>query len=364
MAAELAGMHARRRRAAGGSRRAGAKAGRDRSKAAHGRSIISLQRTRLLSAAVGVLAEQGYAGFTAAAVCERSGVSRRTFYEVFENREQCLASILADVEQRTRSVIAEIGLDGLAWGERVRLGLWAILCLADEDPALARVCLVESQRAGAEIQRERERIIAGLVDVLDEGRMQSTEAAAASRLTAEALVGAVSSVIATRLAQATPDHSRNGRDRVSVRSFLGELTAMIVLSYQGPAAARKQIKRALPSTLVHAARVANAEEPDPLATLPMRLTYRTARVLQAVAKLTDADAGASNRQIAEHAGISDAGQASKLLGRLARNGLLENTAPGGRDRGEANQWHLTEAGTRVVLSIDPEAEVTGHRSAA
>lgn len=139
---------------------------------------------------------------------------------------------------------------------------------------------------------------------------------------------------------------------------------MIVLSYQGPAAARKQIERALPSTLVHAARVANAEEPDPLATLPMRLTYRTARVLQAVAKLADPDAGASNRQIAEHAGISDAGQASKLLGRLARNGLLENAAPGGRDRGEANQWHLTEAGTRVVLSIDPEAEVTGHRSAA
>ncbi len=41
----------------------------------------------------------------------------------------------------------------------------------------------------------------------------------------------------------------------------------------------------------------------------MRLTYRTARVLEGVA----GEPGISNRVVAEHAGISDPGQVSKLL---------------------------------------------------
>jgi AcrR family transcriptional regulator len=327
--------------------------------------MIGLQRTRILSAAVGVLAEQGYAEFTASAVCGRAGVSRRTFYEVFENREQCFLAILADARQRVAVAIADLSLDRLAWGERIWMGLWALLCLADEDAALARVCLVESQRAGGEIQLERERIIAGLVDVLDEGRTQAVGDSAASRLTAEALVGAVSSVIASRLPQATRGLSHNGRrGNVGVRDLLGELTGMIVLPYEGPAAARRQVKRALPDAPPVAFTDVSAGAPDPLASLPMRLTYRTARVLRAIAQLTETGVGASNRQIAERAEIVDAGQASKLLGRLAQYGLLENAATGGRERGEANQWRLTQTGRRVVRSIGPEAEQSRRRSAA
>ena len=56
----------------------------------------------------------------------------------------------------------------------------------------------------------------------------------------------------------------------------------------------------------------------------MRLTYRTARVIEGVAERP----GASNRVIAERAGIHDAGQVSKLLRRLASLGLLTNTGPG------------------------------------
>jgi DNA-binding MarR family transcriptional regulator len=81
---------------------------------------------------------------------------------------------------------------------------------------------------------------------------------------------------------------------------------------------------------------------DPLAGLQMRLTYRTARVLEAVA----AQPGASNRQVADHAGIQDQGQVSKLLARLERLGLLVN-----RGQGEPNAWSLTAAGMAVTHSI-------------
>jgi hypothetical protein len=56
--------------------------------------------------------------------------------------------------------------------------------------------------------------------------------------------------------------------------------------------------------------------------------------------------GASNREIAEGSGIIDQGQISKLLTRLARLKLIQNTG-GGQEKGAANAWHLTGRGAEV-----------------
>jgi hypothetical protein len=74
----------------------------------------------------------------------------------------------------------------------------------------------------------------------------------------------------------------------------------------------------------------------------MRMTYRTRRVLSTIA----AKPGASNRDVADAAGIEDQGQISKLLAKLAGLGLLLN-ANEGRPRGGANAWWLTEPGEEL-----------------
>ena len=74
----------------------------------------------------------------------------------------------------------------------------------------------------------------------------------------------------------------------------------------------------------------------------MRLTYRTVRVLMALADCP----GASNREIAERADIADQGQMSKLLTRLARLELITNMGEG-QEKGMSNAWHLTDRGARV-----------------
>jgi len=135
--------------------------------------------------------------------------------------------------------------------------------------------------------------------------------------------------------------------------LLGELMGMIVLPYLGPAAARRE--RALPvpaSIRGSAARdgVALCVEHDPLEGIPMRLTYRTARVLEDVAE----HPGVSNRMVAELAGIVDQGQVSKLLARLERLGLLQNTGEG-HSRGERNAWRLTDRGVQVTQTIRAHA---------
>lgn len=82
----------------------------------------------------------------------------------------------------------------------------------------------------------------------------------------------------------------------------------------------------------------------------MRLTYRTLRVLAAIA----AQPGASNREVAEHADIADQGQMSRLLARLQKLGLIENTGQG-QPQGEPNAWTLTAKGTEVEQAIRVQA---------
>ena len=74
----------------------------------------------------------------------------------------------------------------------------------------------------------------------------------------------------------------------------------------------------------------------------MRLTYRTLKVLEFVAR----QPGASNREVADGAGIQDQGQMSKLLGRLERLGLIRNTGSG-YPSGAPNAWCLTARGEDV-----------------
>ncbi len=312
--------------------------------------IIEIQRSRLLAAAVVAVDELGYADTTVSDVTSRARVSRRTFYELFANREECLAAVLEDVLALIEGEIAAAGLDGLAWRERVRGGLWVILSFLDREPALARVCVVQALRGGPQLLERREEILAGLAAVVDEGRFEGARAGGCTPLTAEGVVGAAFAIVYARLLRG---------ERGPLTGLLGELMGMIVLPYRGAAAARRELTRRVPAVVAGApARaVAGGAVGDPLQGVSMRLTYRTARVLEGVAECP----GASNREVAERAGVHDPGQVSKLLARLERLGLLANTGEG-HAKGEPNAWELTPKGRRVAQSIRIHAP--GERVAA
>jgi AcrR family transcriptional regulator/DNA-binding MarR family transcriptional regulator len=307
-----------------------------------------MQRSRLLAAAVRTVDELGYAGATVAHITLRARVSRRTFYELFSDREECVTAVLEDAARRIGAEIERSGLEGRPWRDRVRGGLWAILSFFDREPALARVCVVQALRGSQGVLERREEILRGLARALDEGRLEGSRGATCPPLTAEGLVGAAFAIIYARLLR---------RERESLTGLLGELMGMIVLPYLGPAAARRELALPVPvSTRGPAARagVAVRAECDPLEGIPMRLTYRTARVLEDVAE----HPGVSNRMVAELAGIVDQGQVSKLLARLERLGLLQNTGAG-HAHGERNAWRLTDRGLQVAQTIGAHAPNNG-----
>jgi AcrR family transcriptional regulator/DNA-binding MarR family transcriptional regulator len=315
--------------------------------------VNDMQRSRLLAAAVSAVGEHGWEGASIERITQHAGVSRRTFYDLFKDREACLVAVLEGAVARITRELQAAELKGLSWSERVRSGLWVILCFFDREPGLARVCLVESRRGDHVALRYRQQIIQSLVEIVEEGRRESSrDQDAAGGLVAQGVVGGVSEVLYSLLLN-TRDVPAGEQPSGSLSGLLGQLMGMIVLPYMGAAAARREQSRPLPalaleSTNPQEVQPSAGERGDLLVGLPMRLTYRTARVLQTLAE----HPGQSNRQVGELVGIPDQGQTSKLLARLARLGLLVNGEP---LKGERNKWVLTPMGNRVTRSIQSYA---------
>jgi DNA-binding MarR family transcriptional regulator len=178
----------------------------------------------------------------------------------------------------------------------------------------------------------RRRALVHILAAVDECR-SSTSGASLPPLTAEGVVGGVLSVIHTRLLE--PETG-------SLLELTGPLMSMIVLPYLGAAAARGELTRPAPVQADRRDRL----PADPLRDIEMRLTYRTVRVLTAIATRP----GSSNREIGWASGMQDQGQISKLLTRLSRLGLIENT-DGKGPKGAPNAWTLTAKGAEVERAV-------------
>ncbi len=285
----------------------------------------------MLAAALSAVEEVGYSGMTVAQVIGRAKVSRKTFYDMFADREDCfLAALEQSAAQAGRRVQAAYESESV-WREGIRSGLSELLVFFDEEPALARLVLVEALGAGPRVLAWRAEILDRLAEVVDRGRAATSAGREPPAVVAEGVVGAVFAVLHTRAL------GEDGEERFGC--LLGSLMNIVVLPYLGARAASRELSRPAPARRQRTADVsARAHSRDPMAGLSMRLTYRTVRVLVAIGE----HPGASNREIAERSGVADQGQISKLLARLARLGLIENSGEG-QEKGGSNAWHLTAA---------------------
>jgi AcrR family transcriptional regulator len=317
--------------------------------------LAQLQRARILSAMTDTVLEHGAGEVSVAHVVERSGVSRRTFYDLFADREECFLAAFEDALTRIARTVMPAFENVGAWHERIRAGLTELLGLFDEDPGLGRFTIVESLLAGPRVLERRNAVLARLIVIVDEGRSETGAGSGLPVLSAEGVVGAVLSILHARLATSPSSamgvssianaHQRDNGEPASLMALRSSLMSMIVLPYLGKAAASRELARALP-----APRTTDGASGGvfPFRDLGLRVTYRTLVVLESASN----NPGASNRQLGDAAGVTDQGQMSKLLARLERAGLLTNHGAG-HVKGEPNAWHLTSTGRAVVDAIEP-----------
>lgn len=295
--------------------------------------VSDIQRARILTAMVDVASEIGVGDATVSRVVSRSGVSRRTFYELFVDREDCFLAAFDEAVRRIAAVAVPAYEEEGSWREKIRAALIALLEFLDYEPGIGRLLIVEALGAGPKALGRRQNVLLQIISILDQGRAEAKKGEGPPPLTAEGMVGAVLSIVHTRMVD---------EDSPPLVELTNALMSAIVLPYLGVAAARREFELSTPKS----GRGRRRRTGNPLKDLEMRLTYRTVRVLIAIG----AQPGVSNRRIGDAAGISDQGQISKLLGRLDQLGLIENSGFG-QAKGESNSWYLTERGREIERAI-------------
>jgi AcrR family transcriptional regulator len=199
------------------------------------RQVADIQRARILVAAVETVEELGYSGMTVAQVIGRAKVSRKTFYDLFTDRQDCFIAVFEETIARMRALAEKACADGASWDESVRSVLTRLLAFLEEEPALASICLVEAQGAGTRVLERRAQVLGELAEIVDRGRTAPDAIhEPPPQITAEGLVGAVFTVLQTRLLE---------RRDEPFTELLGPLMSMIVLPYLGARAAHEELTR-------------------------------------------------------------------------------------------------------------------------
>jgi AcrR family transcriptional regulator/DNA-binding MarR family transcriptional regulator len=301
--------------------------------------VAVIQRARIIAAMVDEVSERGSANVTVAHVVGRSGVSRRTFYELFADIRDCFLAAFDETLVRASRYVLDAYDPAADWRERVRAALVALLEFVEREPDAGRLLIVDSLGVGAPTLARRQQVVDRIVAVVDEGRMLRKPGSEPLGLAAEGAVGGVLSVLHTRLLE-EPDGG--GSRQSPLIELTGSLMSMIVLPYLGQAGARRELRRPVPKQSNYSQRTTG----DPLRDVDMRLTYRTIRVLLAVGTYP----GCSNREIAQASGAHDQGQISKLLSRLEGIGLIANSSAG-QSRGATNAGTLTAKGLEVESAL-------------
>lgn len=196
--------------------------------------VARSQRERLLEAAVRVVAEKGYGAMTIGDLTKAAGVSRTTFYELYEDKEACfLAAYDNAVDVLVRRVVKAYEIEG-DWPRRAAAGLGALLEAFAEEPALARLSLVDIGRAGPAAQRRYRAAIQRLTSLFDEGRDFAPGGRNLPANTSRMAIGGVTGLISDELVAGRAEQ---------LPELLSDVLFATLVPYIGPDAAAREVER-------------------------------------------------------------------------------------------------------------------------
>jgi AcrR family transcriptional regulator/DNA-binding transcriptional ArsR family regulator len=287
------------------------------------------QRDRLVAAMGELVAELGCAAVGVHHVCQRAGVSRRTFYDLYVDRDGCLVDTHEEAFGRLVGHVETAVRDaGVEWEDRAVAATQALLGAWDADRVLAHLCLVSSISGSAETRALRHTTISRLAGLL----CGTPEVAVLGELTLTSAIGGVWELALRRLSDG-PDASIDDLGGVAIylvlSPFVGRRQAAARAAGRG-SCATAYVTRWTPTV------VGDSDERGLLLT---ELTGQTLRYL-------NGHPGAANIDIARAVDVRHESQMSRHLGRLERAGMVDR-----RREGRTNAWRLTARGEEAARSL-------------
>ena len=103
-------------------------------------------------------------------VSDRAGVSNKTFYDLFSDREDCFLAAFELAVERLAGRVLPAWESEREWTARVRAALGALLGVLDDEPALRTLVFVEALGAGPRVLARRAEVLERVAAAIDEGR--------------------------------------------------------------------------------------------------------------------------------------------------------------------------------------------------
>jgi AcrR family transcriptional regulator len=129
--------------------------------------VQAVQRERLIVSMLAAAAERGYRALTVQDVLTRAGISRPTFYEQFQDKEDCFLAAFdaaaGELQRRVRAAAEKVDAN---WRDRMRAGLEELLRYIDEEPKAARTVLVEARASSPPSAIAAAGVVGGIESVL------------------------------------------------------------------------------------------------------------------------------------------------------------------------------------------------------
>jgi AcrR family transcriptional regulator len=185
------------------------------------------QRQRLTAAMIEVVGRQGGHATTVDDVVRAAGMSRKTFYRHFKNKQDCLlrtADLLIDVSLME---IERAYLQSDVWPGRVDAALRALFGLANDNPGSVRLSLVEVGAVGREGLERRERWFGEFERFIMDAVKLAPEPGETSPVVVKAIVGGVAGVLTRRLVP----HGK----RLRLTPLIGDLVSWMTAYHPMPA---------------------------------------------------------------------------------------------------------------------------------
>jgi AcrR family transcriptional regulator len=172
--------------------------------------------------------QAGYQNVSVADVSTQAGVSSKTFYELFADKEDCLLAAYTASASRLLAKVGPVAEEG-GWRDGARAVLEQLLVAVQADPAPGRMLLVEALAGGTRVRTERERVL-GLFEQRTQQFLDSAPRDGKTLdLPATAVIGAVRSVVSRQL-------RTHGEDRLPL--LVEDLLAWLE-SYSVPAGRKR-----------------------------------------------------------------------------------------------------------------------------
>jgi AcrR family transcriptional regulator len=191
--------------------------------------VVRNQRDRIFASLATVCALKGYAEVTVQDITQHAGVSRRTFYDLFSDKEQCfLAAYDQVIERLLAAVSAAYWAGEVPWPERIAAALKALVGLYMAEPDFARLITVEVLGAGHRALAHRDAALRQFAVFFEAGTAGLPASMEDRHLLVQAVIGGLYEILYSQIMEGKTER---------LPELLPELMYCVLVPYLGHGAA-------------------------------------------------------------------------------------------------------------------------------